>query len=195
MDCLSNNECSINTSYQFPITSWFFVSMTWDGRYVKVYINGNFLASSGFSPPPQINSLPLEIGRDTPGLTEYHIGNLDDIRIYNRALSEEEIDSLYLLMTNIGKLDNEINSNFKLYQNYPNPFTSTTTLSYTLNKPSKVFIRIFNSQGQQVEKIVREQQKGKQQVQWNVEGLPVGMYYFRIYAGEQIGSGKMVLMK
>jgi len=70
-----------------------------------------------------------------------------------------------------------------------------TTLTYTLDKPSTVTITIFNPQGQLIEKIEQEQSKGEQQVQWNAEGLPAGMYYFRIQAGEHVGGGKMVKME
>jgi hypothetical protein len=77
----------------------------------------------------------------------------------------------------------------------PNPFTSTTTLSYTISEPTTVTISIFNPQGQLIEKIEKEQLKGEQKVQWSAEGLPAGMYYFRIQAGDKIGSGKMVKMK
>ena len=76
----------------------------------------------------------------------------------------------------------------------PNPFTLTTTLTYTLDKPSSVTIAIFNPQGQLIEKIEQKQTKGKQRVQWNAEGLPAGMYYFRIQTGEMVGGGKMVKM-
>jgi len=39
----------------------------------------------------------------------------------------------------------------------------------------------------------KNQLKGLQKVQWNAEGLPAGMYYFRIsdYTG-RIGSGKLL---
>jgi len=58
-----------------------------------------------------------------------------------------------------------------------------------------VFKTIFNSQGQQVDEIKQKQPKGEQQVQWNAVGLPPGMYYFRIQAGDPVGGGKMVLMR
>jgi len=77
----------------------------------------------------------------------------------------------------------------------PNPFTTSTTLSYTLDKPSTVTISIFNPQGQLIEKIELEQTKGEQQVQWDAEGLPAGIYYFRIQAGVQYGSGKLILLR
>ena len=31
--------------------------------------------------------------------------------------------------------------------------------------------------------------------QWNAEGLPAGMHYFRIQAGDIVGGGKMMLMR
>ena len=76
---------------------------------------------------------------------------------------------------------------------FPNPFSTTTTLSYVLNKPSSVTIRIFNSQGQQVHELTQEQPKGEQQVQWNAKGLPAGLYIIRLQAGNDIVFRKMLL--
>jgi hypothetical protein len=81
------------------------------------------------------------------------------------------------------------------FTSYPNPFTTTTTLTYTLSKPSKVTIRIFNTQGQLVDMIEQEQPKGPQQIQWDADGLPAGMYYFRVQAGDMVGGGKTVLTR
>ena len=78
---------------------------------------------------------------------------------------------------------------------YPNPFTTSTTLSYTLSEPSTVTISIFNPHGQLIEKIEKEQPKGEQKVQWNAEGLPAGMYYYRINTDARSASGKMIKMK
>lgn len=75
----------------------------------------------------------------------------------------------------------------------PNPFTTSTTFKYFLEKPTDVAITIYNAQGQVVDRIQLTQDKGEQRVTWNAEGLPSGMYYFRIVAGEMLGSGKLVL--
>ena len=40
------------------------------------------------------NDLPLEMGRDIPGATEFLSGTLDEIRIYNRALSDRGVQEL-----------------------------------------------------------------------------------------------------
>jgi hypothetical protein len=40
------------------------------------------------------HDLPLEMGRDIPGATEFLDGTLDEIRIYNRALSDRDVQRL-----------------------------------------------------------------------------------------------------
>ena len=78
---------------------------------------------------------------------------------------------------------------------YPNPFTTSTTIEYFLENPSDVTIIIYNSQGQVVERVQERQGMGVQRVQWNAEGLPAGMYYYRLQAGERIGGAKMVKLR
>jgi len=78
---------------------------------------------------------------------------------------------------------------------YPNPFTTSTTFEYTLQQPSSVQISIFNHLGNQVAEIRKEQSEGKQQVIWNAEQLPSGVYFYRLQAGEQAASGKILLVK
>ncbi|MBE9492515.1 MAG: VCBS repeat-containing protein [Bacteroidetes bacterium] len=78
---------------------------------------------------------------------------------------------------------------------YPNPFTSTTTIEYQLERQSTVIIQIFNSNGQQVEELIQQSQpKGRHQIQWDADALPAGIYYYRIQAGELFGMGKIILM-
>ena len=75
----------------------------------------------------------------------------------------------------------------------PNPFTTSTTLSFRLGKPENVRFTIYNLQSQIVYTIVEWRERGEQQLQWNAEGLPAGMYFYRILAGNRIGSGKLVV--
>lgn len=88
--------------------------------------------------------------------------------------------------------NSELSSMVKLF---PNPFITSTTIKYQLDHPSEVTISIFNSFGEQVELIRQKQSQGKQQVVWNAEGLPSGIYFFTLKAGEQVASGKLVLMR
>jgi hypothetical protein len=77
----------------------------------------------------------------------------------------------------------------------PNPFTASTTLSFRLSKPENVHFTVYNVQSQIVYTIEERREKGEQEIQWNAEGLPAGMYYFRIQAGDKVGGGKMVKLQ
>jgi hypothetical protein len=95
---------------------------------------------------------------------------------------EDACDTITLV--NINRTDKLILS--------PNPFTTSTTISYILNMPSFVTISIFNTQGKLIDMIEHKQPKGKYKVQWNAEGLPAGMYYCRIQAGDKVELAKMI---
>ncbi len=77
----------------------------------------------------------------------------------------------------------------------PNPFNNSTTISYNLPQQATVQISIFNHLGKQVDFIQQNQSSGKQQITWDASGLPSGVYYFRMQAGEQVASGKLLLVK
>ncbi|MHC4332032.1 MAG: LamG domain-containing protein [Planctomycetota bacterium] len=69
---------------------WLHACATWDGSMARIYVNGEMVlgqAQSGTLVPP---GLPLRIGhRD--GSAHYYNGIIDDVRVYNHALTEVEI--------------------------------------------------------------------------------------------------------
>ncbi len=101
--------------------------------------------------------------------------------------SQEEVEEACTVST----IENQLTDNHKIY---PNPFTTNTTIEFTVDQPSEITVTIFNHQGKQVDLIRQYQQSGKQQLTWNAEGLSPGMYFFTLQAGEQVATGKMVLM-
>ena len=81
---------------------WNHVTCVWDpSGYIKIYINGTLVEHVTSGVPTQMASTnyPLYIGRrlDIPYTenTAWFNGSIDDIRIYNRALSSSEIEELY----------------------------------------------------------------------------------------------------
>ena len=77
---------------------------------------------------------------------------------------------------------------------YPNPFTKSTTLEYTLNYQQTVTITFYNQFGKIVDRIEQKQSAGIQQVVWTPE-LTMGVYFYRLEAGEQVASGKVLLVR
>ncbi len=90
---------------------------------------------------------------------------------------------------------------FTLHQNYPNPFNPTTTISFTLTKPSNVRLEIFNIRGEKVRLLANEYfHSGYWTAVWdskNDNGLtvPSGMYMYRMITGTGIQVKNMLLLK
>ena len=61
----------------------------------RSYENGNLIGQTPFAGAIEVNSLPLEFGRNMPGLPDYYHGRLDDVRIYDGVLSQSEVSDLY----------------------------------------------------------------------------------------------------
>ena len=84
--------------FTYDLYEWYFVVGTYDGSVMKLYVNGTLTAWKSISGNLLYNTNDIYIGdlqfynNGTLGLLP---GNIDEVRIYNRALTEEEIISLY----------------------------------------------------------------------------------------------------
>ena len=85
---------------------------------------------------------------------------------------------------------------FSLDQNFPEPFNPQTTIRFSIASPQFVSLKIFNLLGAEVTSLVNESTSaGEHSVSWNAENLPSGVYVYRLMAGSQIDSRRMVLLK
>jgi len=76
---------------------WSLIVATYDGNFLRVFANGILLAENEVGQQNlRGNATSLGIGDDASGGNPAFIGNIDDVRIYNRALSPEEIQLLVL---------------------------------------------------------------------------------------------------
>ncbi|MCL5017379.1 MAG: LamG domain-containing protein [Patescibacteria group bacterium] len=84
------------TSATIPINTWTFVSMTADGSYVRLYINGTFFGLTTYDGTlGNIGGYSTIIGAYRNDGSRSFPGLIDDVRIYNRALSASEVAQLY----------------------------------------------------------------------------------------------------
>ncbi|MBI9071246.1 MAG: T9SS type A sorting domain-containing protein [Melioribacteraceae bacterium] len=90
---------------------------------------------------------------------------------------------------------------YRLSQNYPNPFNPSTTINYRIGKTGLVSLIIYNSLGQEIKTLVKENQSnGNYRVAWygdDNRGKPVssGVYYYRLESKDFIQVKKMSLVK
>ena len=89
----SSNTYRVDAVTPYLQNTWFHLAATYDGTTTKLFIDG-VLNASGSGPAAIVsNNLPLGIGAEST-LVSPLSGNIDDARIYNRALSEGEIAAL-----------------------------------------------------------------------------------------------------
>ncbi|OGU25418.1 MAG: hypothetical protein A2X66_05470 [Ignavibacteria bacterium GWA2_54_16] len=95
---------------------------------------------------------------------------------------------------------------FRLFQNYPNPFSAgggsafggnpRTAISYQLSAISLVKLKVYDVLGREVAALVnREMPAGTHAITWEAIDLPTGTYIYRLTAGDRTESRKLLLMK
>ena len=71
---------------------WYHVAGTYDGQTVRLYVDGDLRGAKDVGRIPVGNSSPLYFSfHDAPGYPYYLTGEMDDVRLWNYARSEEEI--------------------------------------------------------------------------------------------------------
>ncbi len=81
----------------------------------------------------------------------------------------------------------------------PNPFNPATAISYELPEAGYVKLEVFDVDGRAVgggsTPALHWYSAGSHEITFDGSGLPSGVYYYRLTAGANVASGKMVLMK
>jgi len=90
---------------------------------------------------------------------------------------------------------------FSLEQNWPNPFNPTTHIVFQLPEPMPVRLSVFDPEGKLVVTLFAgTAAPGRREVMWrgtDADGRPVssGIYFYRLQAGKQVLTKKMLLLK
>ncbi len=88
-----------------------------------------------------------------------------------------------------------------LSQNYPNPFGPTTHISFSIDRPGRVVLRIYDVAGRRVRTLIDGPREAKRHVvAWdgrNDKGKPVaaGVYFYKLEAPGWAAAKKMMLVK
>jgi photosystem II stability/assembly factor-like uncharacterized protein len=110
-------------------------------------------------------------------------------------------DNTVLVTTNGGIIvevrdEVQLPTEYRLYQNYPNPFNPSTTIEFALPHGGFVALKVYNLLGEEVATLIAgEHAAGTFKATWDAGGLPSGVHFYRLTAGEYVQTKKMVLMK
>jgi hypothetical protein len=178
---------------------------TWENLFKVInsyYADGNLKSTVSYdwvSP----DWLPLAKG-------EYEYNTNGNPSIYLEYVFEDNDWSVYgraiytFIPANPTNVDDDIISaeEFKLYDNYPNPFNPSTVISWQSSVDSRQTLKIFDILGKEVATLVDEfRSAGKHSVEFDASGLASGIYMYTITSQSLDGRHnftavkKMMLMK
>lgn len=92
--------------------------------------------------------------------------------------------------------NNTAPTQFKLAQNFPNPFNPSTLIEYSLPAQQKVTLKVYDMLGREVAVLVNgEQAPGSYSVLFNALNLSSGVYFYRLQTESFTDIKKMMLVK
>jgi hypothetical protein len=180
-----NFSYSSNLAFTTPtsINVWKHMVYTYDiaTNTAKIYIDGVLRNSGSF---PSWNTQPgssFYLGNLFGGTASAYIGAMDDLKIYDRAISASEVSQLF---TNNTLSSADFNQNNLQVSLYPNPATDILNIEMTNEIKS---IEIYNIQGQ---KVMSSNQK-----QINISDLAAGLYMVRIQDVDNAIATKKIIIE
>ena len=127
----------------------------------------------------------------TPGSFPYHC-----------AIHTSMLATVIVSPTSVGDENSAgVPKNYILQQNFPNPFNSSTLISYYLPKKGKVNLEVYNILGQRIRILVeKEEEPGLKIISWEGKddrglNVPTGIYFYRLTAQDFVDTKKMVYLK
>jgi len=159
-------------------------------RILRYRVDGLILRYINFS--DKFGMYHLDSPGEPPGTTQWstnvYYGIIGGVEFGN-PVSVDETDPAFPIK-------------FSLSQNYPNPFNPTTKIRFTIQSVETtrrvVFttLKVYDVLGNEIATLVNEEKPaGSYEVKFNNEGLPSGIYFYRLTTGGYSATKKMILIK
>lgn len=96
--CTNSNWKYLDSPNPIPINTWTHLASTYNGSQLAIWVNGVKVATRAVTGATCVNAEPLAVGaKNAPAkeiLEAFYDGRLDDVRVYNRAISASQIATL-----------------------------------------------------------------------------------------------------
>lgn len=150
-----------------PLSQWHHLTYTYSSNNVNIYLNGLLISSFNNINLTNLNSGLYYFGASISGSSQFYSGKIDDIGIWNRALTQQEITNLY--NASLSTEDFAINT----IDIYPNPTTTFLNFKTSIQVEK---ILIYNMLGQ----LVQQEKVNALEGTINIEKLAQGTYLVKV---------------
>jgi hypothetical protein len=90
------DQRSANSGRPVDLQKWTLITTTYDGTTARIYLNKDLVTTQQVPIAPSVQQSPLYIGfTNLKNKDTYFYGKMDDLRIYNRAITQTEVESLF----------------------------------------------------------------------------------------------------
>ncbi|HEY6503024.1 MAG TPA: Ig-like domain-containing protein [Chitinophagaceae bacterium] len=90
---IGSNNRTVTGTTKLTLNTWTHIASTYDGTTMRLYINGVQVSTFATTGNITVTTDPLRIGGTTALTAQYFAGLIDEVRIYNRALTQAEIQT------------------------------------------------------------------------------------------------------
>ncbi|WP_191906879.1 LamG-like jellyroll fold domain-containing protein [Adhaeribacter soli] len=176
--------------------TWVHLAATYDGTTIKLYVNGVLDRSKVLTPMLiNQNTLPVALGAQSNGTSAFK-GALDEIRIYNTALSASEISQLASANAS-ARLAGTGTQQQLLLNAYPNPFSDNASVNFVATENGSYTLALYNLYGKQINILKEGTTLAGQQVSAEISGkhLQKGLYIIRLQTTREVKTLNLLLDK
>ena len=160
----------LEVTYNYSLNQWLNIITTFDGTSAKIYANGSLIGSGNKSNWNTFASGFLCIGTRPDTLNGFFNGKIDDIAVWGRVLTFNEIHSVYLGPTGLKNEASE--NNFSLY---PNPSHTSINIKGDFKSQPTEYI-IFD----QIGRLIQFGEINESSNTISIEGLQQGLYFIKL---------------
>jgi len=210
IDLYLNNELNVlgaQFTLKFDIASLDLIGIESDQIQISENNYSMHLKDNGLVTVSWNNSTGVEINTDIPVMTlkfnSTMKGRLSDVLQINSEVTQSEIyfdsgDSKLETEDLVLRFENEISADeMYLYQNRPNPFTNETSIAYYIPETQDAILSVYDLDGKLIYEVNNKQSKGYGEfiINNNSKIFTTGLYYYKLQAGDEVSTRKMIMIR
>lgn len=184
----------LNNSMNQPVTPYFL----WDSNFYAVSYRIQLSTNEGFGTLTYDTTLANTPFVIRAGVLGHNTKYYWRLKAYN-SLGESPWSTVFnftVSPVSINLISGEIPKDYKLYNNYPNPFNSQTRIKFQIPKDGAVKLRIYDVSGKEIGELINDNLRtGVYEVNWNSGRLASGVYFYSIEADGYRDVKRAVVLK
>ncbi|HEX9951331.1 MAG TPA: LamG-like jellyroll fold domain-containing protein [Rubricoccaceae bacterium] len=166
---------------------------TYDGARMRLYVNGVLASDVAQTGAIRSTDLPLLIGQMLPSDAGYNFpGTIDDVRVYNVALTAAEVGGLYQTAT-----EGTPGAAAGLGQPFPNPARGAVTVPLALDREARVTVTVVDALGRTVATLHDGVlPAGAHTLSWDAgRDLAAGVYVVRLAGDAGVAARRVLVVR